>query len=105
MCAWALRLSGIHQVVLGARHADLHRVDLGEYSLEKFAALLGYSCELVEGVRQQECIALRERWGRTSRLGRALRGAPRRADAIPYSSSADRRYLRAAASARHGCAA
>lgn len=64
MCAWALRLSGIHQVVLGARHSDLHRVDLGEYSLEKFAALLGYSCELVEGVRQQECIALRERWGK-----------------------------------------
>jgi tRNA(adenine34) deaminase len=64
MCAWAVRLSGIGQIVLGARHADLRRTDLGDYSLEKFAALMGYRCELVEGVRHRECIVLRQRWGK-----------------------------------------
>src|SRR5689334_11423209 len=28
MCAWAIQLSGIKQVVLGARHADIRRTDL-----------------------------------------------------------------------------
>ena len=64
MCAWALRLRGIDRVVLGARHADLGRTDLGTYSLERFAALLGYPLDLVTDVRRAECIALRQRWGR-----------------------------------------
>jgi tRNA(adenine34) deaminase len=64
MCAWAMRLSGIQRVVLGARHADLQRVDLGHYSLERFAELMGYPLDLVEGVRRDECVALRQRWGK-----------------------------------------
>jgi tRNA(adenine34) deaminase len=64
MCAYAIHLSGIARVVLGARHADLHRTDLGRYSLEAFADLMGYRLELVQGVRRSECIALRRRWGR-----------------------------------------
>jgi len=64
MCAYAIRLSGIARVVLGARHADLHRTDLGSYSLESFARLMGYGLDLVEGVRQAECIDLRVRWGK-----------------------------------------
>ena len=64
MCAWAIQLSGIKQVVLGARHADIRRTDLGSYSLEAFAALMGYQLTLLEGVRSAECIALRQRWGK-----------------------------------------
>lgn len=64
MCAWAIRLSGIGCLVLGARHSDLQRTDLGRYSLESFAELMGYAPELVEGVRQRECIALRRTWGK-----------------------------------------
>jgi tRNA(adenine34) deaminase len=64
MCAWAIQLSGISRVVLGARHRDLRRTDLGNYSLEAFAALMGYQMVLVEGVRHAECIALRQRWGK-----------------------------------------
>ena len=72
MCAWALRLRGIERVVLGARHADLGRVDLGRYSLEAFTSLMGYRLDLVLGVRRAECLALRRRWGRdvTSGAGR-----------------------------------
>ena len=64
MCAWAIQLSGIGQVVFGARHADLRRTDLGSYSIEAFAALMGYQLALVEDVRHAECIALRQRWGK-----------------------------------------
>jgi tRNA(adenine34) deaminase len=63
MCAWAIQLNGIGEVVLGARHGDLRRTDLGSYSLEGFATLMGYQPTLVEGVRRAECIALRQRWG------------------------------------------
>jgi tRNA(adenine34) deaminase len=71
MCAWAIRLSGIARVVLGARHADLHRTDLGGYSLEAFASLMGYSLDLVEGVRRAECVGLRERWGKDASTANA----------------------------------
>ncbi len=64
MCAWAIRTAGIRTVVLGARHADLQRTDLGRYSIERFAELMGYPLDLVTGCRQAECVALRRRWGR-----------------------------------------
>jgi len=64
MCAWAIRTCGIRTVVLGARHADLQRTDLGRYSIERFAELMGYALDLVTGCRQAECVALRRRWGR-----------------------------------------
>lgn len=72
MCAWAIQLSGISQVVLGARHADLRRTDLGSYDLEAFTALMGYHLVLVEGVRRAECIALRQRWGKDPTAVRGL---------------------------------
>lgn len=62
MCAWAIHLSRIPRLVLGARHADLNRVDLGTYCLEGFAALMGYRMELVLGVRHRECVDLRLNW-------------------------------------------
>lgn len=68
MCAWALRLSGIDHIVLGARHKDLGRTDLGTYSIERFADLMGAAVELTTGVRQGECVALRREWGRDKTL-------------------------------------
>jgi tRNA(adenine34) deaminase len=64
MCAWALKIAGVERVVLGARHADLGRTDLGTYSMEAFAAMTGGGPALTTGVRQAECIALRQRWGK-----------------------------------------
>ena len=64
MCAWAMHLAGIRRLVLGLRHATLKRTDMGSYSVESFAALTGCSYELTTGVREAECLALRQRWGK-----------------------------------------
>ncbi len=64
MCAWAIRQSGIGQLVLGARHADLNRTDLGTYTVESFAQLAGFTLELTTGIRQAECLELRRSWGK-----------------------------------------
>jgi tRNA(adenine34) deaminase len=63
MCAWALRLSGVDRMVLGVRHADLCRVDLGIYTIERFAEMLGYRADIVSGMGKEEYLAIRRRWG------------------------------------------
>jgi tRNA(adenine34) deaminase len=64
MCAWALHLSGIGHIVLGARHADLSRTDLGRYTIEGFADLMGMDLHLTQGVEHEACLNLRREWGR-----------------------------------------
>jgi tRNA(Arg) A34 adenosine deaminase TadA len=64
MCAWAVKIAGVKRMVLGLRHADIQRTDLGTYSMESFSALVGGGVELQTGVRNAECLALRRRWGR-----------------------------------------
>ena len=64
MCAWALKLAGVRRLVLGTRHATLRRTDMGRYSVESFCQLVGYDLELTTGVREEECTALRRRWGK-----------------------------------------
>jgi tRNA(adenine34) deaminase len=63
MCAYAMRQAGVATLVLGARHADLGRTDLGHYSIEAFCHLIGYPLELRTGVVHAECVELRRRWG------------------------------------------
>jgi tRNA(adenine34) deaminase len=63
MCAYAMRQVGIVTLVLGARHADLGRTDLGRYSIERFCDLIGYPLELRTGVLHAESVELRRRWG------------------------------------------
>jgi tRNA(adenine34) deaminase len=64
MCAWAMHLAGIARLVLGLRHATLKRTDMGTYSVESFLALCGCHYELATGVREAECLQLRQRWGK-----------------------------------------
>ena len=64
MCAFALHLHGIRHVVLGARHADLRRIDLGTYSIEGFAEMMGMDLELTTGIENETCVALRRSWGK-----------------------------------------
>ena len=64
MCAWAMHLAGIRRLVLGLRHAALKRTDMGTYSVERFVEMTGCSYELSTGVREAECLALRQRWGK-----------------------------------------
>jgi len=60
MCAFAIRITGINHVVLALRHATLKRTDLGSYSLEAFAAMVGWHVYITQGVREAEYLALRQ---------------------------------------------
>src|SRR5262245_51749708 len=64
MCAGAMKLAGIRRLVLGARHAALRRTDMGDYSVEVFCRLTGFDLQVTTGVREDECMALRRRWGK-----------------------------------------
>jgi hypothetical protein len=67
MCAWAIHCAGIERVVLGGRHADLQRTDLGSYSFEQLIEMDGLSIQLVIGVRDIECVTLRREWTRQTK--------------------------------------
>lgn len=64
MCAEAMRMARIARLVLGLRHKDLNRVDLGTYSIEAYCRMLAWPLEIVVGVRHKECLELRKRWGK-----------------------------------------
>jgi tRNA(adenine34) deaminase len=64
MCAEAMRMARVTRLVLGLRHKDLNRVDLGSYSIEAYCKMLAWPLEIVTGVRHAECFELRKRWGR-----------------------------------------
>jgi len=64
MCAWAMKLAGIRRLVLGLRNTTLRRTDLGAYTVESLCALTAYELDLTTGVRDAECLALRQRWGK-----------------------------------------
>ena len=62
MCLWAILESGIQRLVLGARHARVGRQPLGGYSVETFFDFMSRRIELVTGVREAECEAVRREW-------------------------------------------
>jgi tRNA(adenine34) deaminase len=62
MCCWAILETKIARLVLGARHADIGRTDIGCYSVETMLELTGRSIELVTGVKQKECVDVRLEW-------------------------------------------
>jgi len=59
MCLWAIRTARIERLVLGARHAAFGRPDLGRYRVEALLELTGAPLELITGVLDDECVALR----------------------------------------------
>ena len=62
MCCWAIIDSKISRLVLGCRHAALQRKDIGSYSVEALVAMTGRPLEIVTGIRERECEALRRSW-------------------------------------------
>lgn len=69
MCAWAIRVAGIRRVVIGARYADLGRTDMGDYTFEKFMAMMRQDIRMDDGVLTDECVAFRKAWmQRTGRI-------------------------------------
>ena len=59
MCLWAIVMTGIGRLVLGARHATFVRPELGDYTAERMVAMTGATIEVVTGVFGAECEALR----------------------------------------------
>jgi tRNA(adenine34) deaminase len=59
MCCWATLNAGVGTLVLGARHVQIRRTDMGGYSVEKLMALTGRKIELVTGIRVEEGEAMR----------------------------------------------
>lgn len=62
MCCWAMIDAKIPRLVLGCRHAQLGRKDIGTYSVEALVAMTGRRLEIITGVRDKECEALRRSW-------------------------------------------
>jgi tRNA(adenine34) deaminase len=62
MCCWAIIDARISRLVLGCRHAALGRKDIGTYSVEALLAMTARPLEIVTGVRDKECEALRRSW-------------------------------------------
>ena len=68
MCCWAIVISGIERLILGARNAALEHADQGRYTVEALLAMTGRKIEVVDGVRSEECEDYRREWSR--RTGR-----------------------------------
>ena len=62
MCCWAMIDAKISRLVLGCRHAQLNRRDIGTYTVEALVAMTGRPLEIITGVRAVECETLRKGW-------------------------------------------
>jgi tRNA(adenine34) deaminase len=62
MCCWAILVSGITQIVLGARFSRLKKVKTGNYTTEHLLQITGRHCEVIDGIRAEECVELRNKW-------------------------------------------
>jgi len=63
MCAGAILNGGIKTLVLGARNRDVQKFSSNafqfkDYSVDAFARLVGWDLTVIEGVREEECLAL-----------------------------------------------
>lgn len=56
MCCWLACITGLSEIVIGARHADLN-IPFGQYGIEKLIALTGRRMKLTTGVLVDECAA------------------------------------------------
>jgi tRNA(adenine34) deaminase len=64
MCFWAMLEAKIERLVMGGRLANIPGVQYGGYSVESFMDFTGRRMELVTGLLQGECEALRIEWAK-----------------------------------------
>lgn len=62
MCLATILEARISCVVLGARHRRVGRLDLPNYSVESFLAAESRQIEVVPGIKEAKCEALRLKW-------------------------------------------
>ena len=65
MCLWALLEAKVARLVMGGRYASIGGYSLGRYTVESFLEFVDRRLEVVTGVLQAECEALRAEWMRT----------------------------------------
>src|SRR5215467_5431013 len=58
MCAWAICIAGISELVIGARYARMG-LAYGSYAIERLLEMTGQPLRVVSGVLHDECAALR----------------------------------------------
>ncbi len=63
MCLGAILNAGISTLVIGARHRSIKQLaklafDFKDYDAERFAEMVGWDLTVIEGVLENECIAL-----------------------------------------------
>ena len=65
MCCWAVLEAKVDRLVMGGRYASIGGFALGRYSVETFLTFMERKLEVVTGVMQAQCEALRNEWMRT----------------------------------------
>lgn len=69
MCLWAMLEAKVTTLVLGGRYANIPGFNLGRYTVDSFLEFTGRRLEIVTGVLQSECEAVRIEWNRARGLG------------------------------------
>ena len=62
MCCWAMIDAKVSTLVMGCRHVQMGRRDIGTYSVEALVKLTARPLEIVSGVLAEECEAQRKAW-------------------------------------------
>ena len=65
MCFWAMLEAKVSRLVMGGRYANIPGLNYDGYSVESFMEFMGRRVELVTGVLQGQCEALRIEWAKT----------------------------------------
>lgn len=58
----AMQEAKVTRLVLGGRYASIGGFDLGRYTVESLLEFTGRKLEIITGVPQQECEAVRIEW-------------------------------------------
>jgi len=64
MCLWALLEAKVARLVMGGRYASMGGYRLGRYAVESFLEFTDRRLEIVTGVMQAQCEALRSEWAK-----------------------------------------
>lgn len=62
MCLWCMLEAKVTRLVLGGRYAGIGGFELGRYTVEAFLEFTGRRLEIVTGVLEDECEAVRREW-------------------------------------------
>ena len=62
MCLWSMVNAKIETLVMGGRLKDLNAANYGDYTVENLLAMAGRKMNIITGIREAECVAIRNRY-------------------------------------------